>query len=201
MEEVTENETDSAYKEIIQRVGRVPHVPHSWFMGATNPDSPAHWAHKQFIEKAEMSATNYVYYSLTEKNPFLPPTYVQKLLETLTEREADRMLRGIWIEIDSDRVYYNYDPKRNFLRQVVYKIKGHYPVDIMCDFNIGKDKPMSWALGQAIGSERHIFKEFHINSMKTWQMLDELAHYGVFELPVKFRVFGDAAGKHNDTRS
>lgn len=201
IEELTENETDEAYKEIIMRIGRIPHIKENWLICPTNPDSPAHWAYKKFITRALTSKTTHVYYSLTKDNPFLPKTYIEKLQETMTRKEADRMLRGMWVEIDRNRIYYNYQAELNFQAEKRYKIHPHLPVDLMFDFNIGEGKPMSNAVGQARGKERHLFKEFHVDGLKTQQMMDEMADSGLFELPVKFRVFGDAAGKYNDTRS
>src|SRR5690606_19739242 len=81
VEELTENDTDAAYKEIIMRIGRVPHIKETWLIMPTNPDSPAHWAYKKFIVGSRTSTTVKVYYSLTEENPFLPATYISKLQE------------------------------------------------------------------------------------------------------------------------
>jgi len=201
VEELTENDTDAAYKEIIMRIGRVPHIKETWLIMPTNPDSPAHWAYKKFIVGSRTSTTVKVYYSLTEENPFLPATYISKLQETMSKKEADRMLRGMWVEIDKNRIYYNYQTDRNFLPTTKYKINPRYPVDLMFDFNIGEGKPMSSAIGQSKGRSKHIFKEFHIEGLKTSQMMQEIADSGLLELPLKFRVFGDASGKNNDTRS
>ena len=201
IEELTENETADAYKEIIMRIGRIPHIKENWLIMPTNPDSPAHWAYKHFITRALTSPTTHVYYSLTKENPFLPPTYIEKLKETMTSKEADRMLRGMWVEIDRNRIYYGYQTERNFFPNTKYKIHPHLPVDLMFDFNIGEGKPMSNAVGQARGKERHLFKEFHVQGLKTFEIMEEMGDSGLFELDVKFRVFGDAAGKYNDTRS
>lgn len=201
IEELTENDADDAYKEIIMRIGRLPHIKESWLLMATNPDSPAHWAYKKFIVRARTSKTVKVYYSLTKDNPFLPKNYISKLIETMSKKEADRMLRGMWVEIDKNRIYYNYQSSRNYLPNTRYKISSQHCCDLMFDFNIGEGKPMSMAIGQAKGAGRHIFKEFHIEGLKTGQLMDEIADSGVFELPLKFRIFGDASGKNNDTRS
>lgn len=201
IEEQTENDNNEHYKEIIRRLGRVPHIKESWMISPTNPDSPAHWAHEYFIEGAKKYRTRHVYYSLTEQNPFLKPSYIQKLKETMSKKEADRMLRGMWVEVDTSRIYHNYQSERNFLRNTQYEINPNYPVDIMFDFNVSDGKPFSVALGQAIGKRRHIFKEFHIEGLRTHQMMDEIQDWGIFELNLKFRVFGDASGKNKDTRS
>lgn len=201
IEELTENDTDGAYKEIIARIGRIPHIKENWLMMPTNPDSPAHWAHKNILIKSRTNPKIHVYYSLTKDNPFLPTSYIETLVETMTTKEADRMLRGMWVELDKNRIYYNYSSEKNYLPNVKYKVSPFYPVDLMHDFNIGDKKPMSCAVGQQKGLGRHLFKEFHIEGLKTGQLMDEIAESGLFELKVKFRVFGDRNGKNNDTRS
>jgi len=202
IEEATENnaEDKQAIREIMQRLNRIPHIKENTLLLLTNPDSPAHWIHKDFIERAHEPGTH-VYYSITTDNPFLDSNYVEFLKNNLTKKEADRQLRGLWVEIDSDRVYYAYDSNKHFKREEVYQLDPKYPVDLMADFNIGKGKPMSWALGQYIGDTFHIFKEYHAETMRTDSLLEEMAADGAFELPVRWRVFGDATGKNADTRS
>ena len=202
IEEATENgqEDRQAIREIMQRLNRLSWIKRNALILLTNPDSPSHWIHKDIIERAH-ERDIHVYYSLTEDNKFLDAGYIEYLRKNLTKKEADRQLRGMWIEIDSDRIYYAYDSEKHFKREEVYQLDTRYPVDLMMDFNIGKNKPMSWALGQYIDDKFHIFREYHAYTMRTANLLDEMAADGIFELPVKWRVFGDASGKNNDTRS
>ncbi len=202
IEEATENNEQDrqAIREIMQRLNRISWIKSNTLILLTNPDSPAHWIHKDIIERAHEQDIH-VYYSLTSDNIFLDPGYIDFLKKNLTKKEADRQLRGMWVEIDSDRIYYAYDPAKNFLRDTIYQIDTKYPVDLMMDFNIGVGKPMSWALGQYIDDKFHVFKEYHAQTMRTSQLLEEMAADNAFELPVKWRVFGDASGKNNDTRS
>ena len=202
IEEATENNVEDrqAIREIMQRLNRIRSVKENTLLLLTNPDSPAHWIHKDFIQKVHQSGIH-VYYSLTTDNPYLDPNYIDFLRKTLTKKEADRQLRGMWMEIDSDRIYYAYSSEVNFLRDTEYQLDPKYRVDLMMDFNIGKGKPMSWALGQYIGDTFHIFKEYHAETMRTGQLLQEMAEDGAFDLPVRWGIFGDASGRYNDTRS
>lgn len=198
LEELTESSQDQFYKEIRMRCGRLPHVPDSFIVGATNPSSPAHWAYKYFMKsKSEMRK---VFYSLTEQNPFLPKSYIEGLKETLSPKEADRMLRGIWTEIDSERVYHNYEASRNFT-QASYQFDYRYPVDVMHDFNIGHGKPMSSAVGQKIGKNYHIARTFLVSGARTEDIVGEMINSNILKPARKIRVFGDASGKHRDTRN
>jgi hypothetical protein len=202
IEEATENniEDRQAIREIMQRLNRISWIKRNTLILLTNPDSPAHWIHKDFIEKAHVDGIH-VYYSLTTDNPFLDKSYIDFLKKTLTKKEADRQLRGMWVEIDSDRIYYAYQTEVNFKRDTPYQLDTRYRVDLMMDFNIASNKPMSWALGQYIDNKFHIFKEYHAYTMRTGNLLEEMAADGAFDLPVKWGIFGDSSGKYNDTRS
>lgn len=50
IEELTENDGDdeTAMKYIRMRVGRLPHIPESWIMYCSNPESPSHFAYDYF---------------------------------------------------------------------------------------------------------------------------------------------------------
>lgn len=198
IEELTENDDLEFYKEIKMRVGRLPHIKEQLIISATNPDSPSHPAYKYFI--LNQTATRRTYYSVTSDNPFLPPTYIENLKETLTPREAERMLYGKWLDTVKEVVYYNYKEGRNF-KDEVYQYNRRLPVDIMFDFNIALGKPMSAAVGQVIGDTFHAAKTFIVDGARTDDILEEMYADGIFEISPQTRVFGDAAGKHNDTRS
>ena len=198
IEELTENDDNEFYKEIKMRCGRLPHVPESMLVNATNPSSPSHWAYKYFI--LSKSKTRKVFYSLTEHNPYLPATYIQNIKETLSEKEIRRMLYGEWIEIKSDQIYYNYEPNRNFINGP-YARAANRPVDLWWDFNIGEGKPMSCGMSQYDGKSFHVFGECHIFSARTMDIIEELHARKVFENVNVIRVFGDASGRNRDTRS
>jgi len=198
IEELTENDDDEFYKELKMRAGRLNHIPESMIVCATNPDSPAHWAYKYFVmSKSENRKT---FYSLTEHNPFLPQTYIQNIKETLSDKEIRRMLYGEWIEIKSDQVYYNYETTRNFINNK-YVINKTLPIDIAFDFNIGENKPLSCCLSQYVNGKFHVFKETHIFSARTLDVVEDVINSGIFDNTHTVRIFGDASGKNRDTRS
>jgi len=212
IEEGTENNLDDkeAHDTILQRLNRIPSIKWNAMIILTNPDSPSHWIYKDYIVKEKTDPNTHVYYSLTTDNPYIDKNYVRFLEENSTEAEADRMLRGLWVEIDKSRTYYAYDTNKSFRRETVYKLDTTKPIDLMCDFNIGLGKPMSWAIGQVLDElvsgewtkTFHIFKEFHAFTMRTDELLEEMEAQGAFELPTTaWRVFGDATGTNKDTRS
>lgn len=200
-EEMTENELEDkqAFDTLKARLRRLPHVKENFLIGATNPDSQNHWVHKYFMDKP--APYKKVFYSITDDNPFLDPIYVKQLREGMTPLEAKRYLEGQWIEIATESIYYNYSSERNFKRDEVYQFDCRYPIRLMHDFNIGQGKPMSAAVGQFINNVWHIKKNYLIDGFRTAQLMDELAEDGVFEHKTTFLVYGDASGRHNDTRS
>lgn len=198
VEELTEDEKGDFYKELKMRVGRIPNIKEQLIICATNPDSPQHWAYRYFIESK--SKTRHVYYSVTEDNPFLPQSYIDGIRETLSPKEALRMLHGKWIELASEVIYYNYDHDTNY-KDYDYEFNPNYPVDLMFDFNIALGKPMSAAVGQYINNTFHIAKTYIIHGARTLDIMEEMLRDGLFNHKGIFRVFGDAAGKHRDTRS
>lgn len=204
IEEAVENTGDDykAIQEIRQRVGRLPHIKENMILYCTNPASPSHELYKYFIDQPEQSPTRHVFYSLTDENPFLPKTYIQQLKRDLPPKEAQRMLYGQWIEIDSERLYYAYDQNINY-KKSTYTIDFSLPISISFDFNIGIGKPMSVTLSQYDIKKDifHFFDEVVIHGFRTQDIIDELSGRGVFDYPCRFEVHGDATGAARSTNS
>lgn len=200
IEELTENDTMDMVTEIRMRLGRAQGVSENLLICATNPDSPSHPAYQYFIEGANESRR--VFYSKTKDNPFLPAWYTESLRKTLDSKMALRMLEGQWIEINKDNVYYAYEDERNYI-DIPYRWDYSKPLDLFLDFNNSKSgKPMSVGAGQYIGDTYHIGKTWIIAGMRTLDMMDEVALDGYLDLPFPLvRVFGDASGRHGDTRA
>lgn len=204
IEELTENKTGGFYDVILQRTGRIPHIPEKFVLSATNPGSPKHWAHKKLVESKSPRVKTF--YSKTHDNPYLPPSYVQGLLERLDPKMAQRMVYGLWVEIDQERVYYAYDSDHNF-RKYKYKVVDGLPIRLHFDFNIGEGKPLSMVMSQFHQrapndmGEWHFFDEVIVDGQRTLDCMEEAASRGLFDLGTNFIVHGDATGRHRDTRS
>jgi hypothetical protein len=199
-EEVTECPRE-VYEAVKMRVGRLPKVKENIITSRCNPDSPSHWLYEYFIESK--SSMRQVFYSLTEQNPFLPKWYVENLRADLDPKMALRMLKGQWIEIAKENVYYNYDDAYCY-RDSEYKWDTTRPLDLFIDFNNDKagTKPMSVGAGQFIRGSYHAGKAWLIAGMRTLDMMDEVAESGLLDgmFPM-IRVYGDASGRASDTRS
>lgn len=199
IEELTENKTRDFYDEIKMRMGRMTKIPFSAIICATNPDDPAHWAHDYFIKGKENNPKIHVHYSVTSHNPFLPASYIRGLRETLDPKMALRMLKGQWISITTDKIYYSYDDELNVIPS--YEIDPKHPVCMSWDFNIGVGKPMSMCLFQIIGERFYFFDEVILEGSRTNDVLDELASRGYLDKGYHFQIYGDAYMRSNDTRS
>jgi hypothetical protein len=200
IEELTENDTMDMVTEIRMRLGRAQGVGENLLLCATNPDAPSHPAYVYFIENA--SDTRRVFYSKTKDNPFLPAWYTDSLRKTLDHKQCLRMLEGLWIEINRDNVYYAYEDENNYIdRDYVWDLTK--PLDLFIDFNNSKSgKPMSIGAGQYINGQYHLGKTWIIPGMRTLDMMDEIANDGYLDKPFPLiRFFGDASGRHGDTRS
>lgn len=199
-EELTENneEDKQAFDTLKARLRRIPHIKENVLIAATNPDDQEHWVHKYFFDTTK--PTRFVFKSVTTDNPFLDPVYIQQLKQDLSPLEAQRYIYGEWVSLYKDRIYYQYDKERNFINKP-YKINPAYPIDLFHDFNIGKGKPMSAGVGQRINGIYHVFKVFRIEGARTLDILEEMDANGVFDARYTYRVFGDASGEANDTRS
>ena len=200
IEELSENDLDDkqAYMEILTRVGRITHVPESFVMCATNPDSPSHWIYEHWM--LSQDPTRKVYYSVTSDNPFLPPQYIEKLKKTYDAKMVERMIYGKWIEIAGENVYYQYTRERNY-KDESYKVDKSYPVRVSFDFNIGDGKPMSASVSQYINDTHHFYNESIIHSANTEQTLQDLEARGLLPKDQLIIIHGDASGRNRDTRS
>lgn len=199
IEELTENGDEHGfYDEIYQRVGRLKHVPEAWILSATNPDSPDSYWYKFFIET--QNKLRHVFYSLTEENKFLSPAYIEGLKQSLDPLMAERMLKGRWVRIAGETIYYQYDPSIHYKKDQDYRINPHYPIRLCFDFNIGLNKPLSASFMQYIDDHFHIYDESVIHGARTEELLQDALNRSLIKQNQFIIIHGDASGKHRDTR-
>jgi len=220
IEELTENSSEECkefHTEMIGRIGRIApensNVKENFVMYATNPDDPSHWGHDYFIKGAKQSKDHvflyhkgmrHVVYSLTIHNTFLPKSYIPRLMGIYDAKMIKRLLKGIWLYIKTDVIYYEYDSEKHFrLRNT--KPHTKLPLRFGFDFNIGVGKPMSSVVAQFHPkTKKFIFiDEVVVEGSRTLDQMDEYAGKGYFDFPhnPKIIIHGDATGRHNDTRS
>jgi hypothetical protein len=219
IEELTENNNKEMefFIEAIARLGRLSHVPQNIFIACTNPSDPSHKAYEFFIKDSKRiddiyskkDLDKHIYYSRTESNPFLPKWYIESLKEKYDEKMIKRLLYGQWLYINTDVIYYNYDPEIHMIDEI--KINKRLPITLSFDFNISKGKPMSSCAYQfnkrasnRVGDKRFtFFDEVAVEGARTEDALEEWAGKGLFDLPHNPHIIihGDAAGKHGSSKS
>lgn len=215
-EAIEMNEDDEQFaKETVLRLGRTTHIPVALAIYITNPGDPEHWLYTKFkldLDEdpdlrfdADVSArprTLHVYYSLLDDNPFLPGWYGDQVSRGLTKAEADRLRRGRWRSIAAKTIYYEYAKPTHF-KEREYEINPALPVGLSWDFNIGDGKPMSVVAFQydPEADHFHFFDEAVIEGMRTGDSCGEMSEKDWFSPDLSYLIFGDASGKHKDTRN
>jgi hypothetical protein len=203
-EEAAENDLEDreAFMSVKARLRRLPHVRQSALIVITNPDTPEHWLYEYFCEGSLVHDSRRVLYSVTSDNPFLDPIYMQQLLNDLSPREVERYIYGRWISLIEEVIYSTYEQEHNF-SNTNYEINHSLPIGITFDFNIGEGKPLSAALFQYddINDHFHFFDESVIYSARTENSLEDMESRGLLNNSYTYKIFGDAMGKHKDTRS
>lgn len=200
IEEITENDDQDqeAYDYIKMRCGRLPHIKESFILAVCNPDSPSHWVRKRFFDND--SPLIHTFESHLRDNKFLPKSYETSVREGLDPMMAKRMLNNEWIDIGQEIIYYAYNKQDNY-RDYDYKVDERLPILISWDFNIGLGKPLSACFSQYVAGQFHIFDEVVVEGIRTLDSCEEMKAKGLLDYNTKFMLFGDATGRHRDTRS
>lgn len=227
IEEGTENDARDweFFDEAIGRVERLPHIEENLVVMMTNPDDPTHPCHEFFIQGSKTdpdceyvarksdedgNVNIHTYYSLTEQNPFLKPSYIKGLRKRYDAKMIERMLMGKWIFIRTDVIYHEYDEDTHVVEEL--KIDKDLPLRLGFDFNISAGKPMSSCIAQFWKKARNktpntrrfkFFDEVAIEGARTQDAMDEWTGKGWFDLPhnPKIIIHGDASGKAGSSKS
>ncbi|WP_417447206.1 hypothetical protein [Kangiella sp.] len=143
-----------------------------------------------------------VFYSKTEDNIFLPPTYVANLRKNLSPLEARRKLHGEWADDPKGIVYSEYTHDVHFI-DADYEINPALPIFLSWDFNIGEGKPLSMCVGQydEDADMFHFFEESVIDGARTNESCEDLAMRGVLDHDSLYLVTGDGTGHARSTKS
>lgn len=203
VEELTENEDENdeaCVRQIMSRLERLLHIKRNMFIGMCNPDDPEHWVYKMFFENQSESTMPFV--SSMMDNPFLPLTYRNNVLKSVSPSEAQRLVYGKWVSLKGKTIYREYDKERQY-RDEDYTLMPGLPVWFTWDFNIGEGKPIS-AIFFQYDPQRdhfHFFNEVVLDSTTTEDAMYEVINRKILDARFRYCLTGDSAGKHRDTRS
>lgn len=121
--------------------------------------------------------------------------FVENEAERLSRREFDQVYEAEWGDAN-DLPVYDFNRDTHVTSQAEHSDK--LALEVCCDFNVD---PMAWVIGHHHGMDAWDFDEIIIpGGARTEQACRELIRrYPSQRQPV--RVYGDASGKHRDTRS
>lgn len=97
-----------------QLLGRMS-VKGAQLFGTTNPDSPAHWLKRKFLDRIKNGLTGWGRWSFTiDDNPSLEPEYVESIKSEFTGLWYRRFILGEWVAAEG-AVYDMWDPKKHVI--------------------------------------------------------------------------------------
>ena len=180
---------ETAYLVALSRV-RHPQAKRRQLFVSTTPEG-FNWVYRRSVENPPSDSE--VFWSATRENIFLGPDYLARLEESMSPLLAEQYLEGRFVNTTSGRVYYAFDRRDHVRAQT--RDPGQALI-LSCDFNVN---PMIWVVAQEYGERVGVLDEIVLREADTAQAVEELrARFGPELGPVE--VFGDAAGKHRDTR-
>lgn len=129
----------------------------------------------------------------TYDNPFLPPGYIDSLIESYDETLLQAYLHGEFVNFNQGTVYYSFKQTHVADNLVINPI---FPIFVCVDFNVS---PMIWEIAQIVDGEIRVLYEIKANNTNTWEM----SHRVKDLIPNSYDVvvFGDSAGSSRNTRS
>jgi PBSX family phage terminase large subunit len=101
-------------------------VPGAKLIGTTNPDGPAHWFKKQYIDNAEAIDLKHWDFNL-EDNPILDEEYKKRIKASYTGLWYNRYILGEWA-LASGAIYDTYDHDNEYIHP--YPSPNYYIVGI-----------------------------------------------------------------------
>ena len=149
------------------------------------------WVYRHYVEEPPQDSR--IFWSATRENIFLGPEYLSRMKESLPSLLAEQYLEGRFINTTSGRVYYAFDRRSHVREQGYDESRG---LILSCDFNVN---PMIWVITQEKGERVAVLDEIVLREADTSQAVAEFKARFKAEAE-EVEIFGDAAGKHRDTR-
>jgi len=208
---------EEGYKVVLAR-RRDKRMAYNQGLITTTLDDPNSWMYRVFVEGqggvndsgqgehwhwSESARQLSVYATTWANEGNLGEGYVEDLLASMSEREAQRMLKAEWVALATGRIYHAFSRQDNVTEEAEYD--PALPIRWAHDFNIGQDKPMSSCLFQLKKVDgkpvMDIFDELILDSTDTQDAIDERLGREWECDPGAEVIYGDASGRSKDTRS
>ncbi|MBL0320685.1 MAG: hypothetical protein IPP74_15530 [Alphaproteobacteria bacterium] len=190
--------TEERYKECIGRV-RIAGSKFPQIASVGTPEGIGNFMYERFVENPKPNS-RIIYGNTTDNAANLSSDYVQSLLESYDQVMVDAYLKGLWINMNSHRFYYSYDPSRHDDKTIT-RIPG-MPVLVTMDFNVSPMCATLWHQIKIIGSpfpKLIAFGQIEIkDGADTEKMSDAMYANGLD--PDSTYIYPDPAGKARSTQ-
>ncbi len=130
------------YKEVVGRV-RIKGAPNPQIASSGTPEGTASWTYEKFVEKP-MNRSRIIFGDTRDNFENLSDDYVPSLLESYDSVMLDAYLRGLFVNMNSNRFYYSYDPQKQW-DKTIQRIPG-LEVHVSLDFNVDPMCATLWHL-------------------------------------------------------
>lgn len=162
-------------------------------IGVTTTPNGYNWIFKRFCG-SERLPNSAVIRASSFDNPWLRKGFVDELLHAYNKRLAQQEVYGDFVSLAEGRVFYEFDRARHVVK---CDYRPDLPLIHAWDFNVS---PLCSVVGQFDGQIARVIGEIHVaGSARTMDACDEfMRRYP--DHKAGLHVFGDASGKHRDTR-
>lgn len=151
---------ESFYKMLLSRLS----VAGAQLFGTTNPDSPAHWLKKKFIDR-ESELDMRVFHFVLADNPSLDPAYVASLKREYVGLWYRRYILGEWA-LAEGAVYDMFDESRHVVDKLPATDERGRPqiIQSWSAADYGTVNPAVFGMGSQIGERLYLHDEWRWDS-------------------------------------
>lgn len=163
------------YKEIMGRV-RIP-CPFPQIVSNGTPDDGIASPFYEVLVEKPFPRSKIIYSDTRENADNLSPDYIKTLMDSYDPAMLDAFMKGMWVNLNSKRFYYAYDPMKNDNPKIVQL--DNYMVHVSMDFNVD---PMTCALWHHTHSGLKGFGEIVLEGeqgFNTYNICDALIARGI----------------------
>jgi len=135
------------YLETIGRV-RVKRAAVPQIVSSGTPEGTSHWLYETFVERP-MQNSRIIYGDTRDNLDNLNADYITSLEHSYDSRMLDAYLRGLWVNMTTNRFYYAYDPGKNDDKTLTQQ--PNQIVHVSMDFNVDPMTATLWHVFDVTG--------------------------------------------------
>ena len=197
------------FREVAGRV-RIKRTPYPQIASSGTPEGIAHWAYETFVEKP-WPRSRIIYGDTRNNLENLNDDYIATLEGSYDQVMLDAYLRGLFVNMNSNRFYYSYDPGKHH-DELIYRDHAQ-EIHVSLDYNVspmcatlwhivpvtdGMGFPIKDTYGQPMLQLKG-FDQIEIeDDADTHKMCDALFARGCS--PDTTTIYPDPAGKQRSTK-